>query len=307
MPINFGAIFISIVLLCIMEVSLSFDNAAMNATVLRKMSEKWQRVFLSWGLLISVFVVRLILPAMIISISTHLDLPQIFRLALDAPAQYAAYITTARPLIGSFGGAFLLLVFLSFLFDANKDTHWITPVERFAARFSPTDLIQKNVCIISMVVFTLLFFNAPLLPALLGIVTFIFLEQLKTGIEKENSNLPVASGLAWFLHLEVLDASFSLDGVVGAFAISSNIISIMIGLGIGSLVIRSLTIYMVRRKTLDALIYLEHGAHYSIGALGLLMLIENRLHVPELVTGVIGVMIILLAVISSEMKQYARA
>ena len=102
------------------------------------------------------------------------------------------------------------------------------------------------------------------------------------------------------MYLEVLDASFSFDGVIGAFAITSDVVVIMLGLAIGAMFVRSMTIYLVEKGTLEAYIYLEHGAHYAIGALALIMLFSGTgVHVPEVLTGLIGVAFIVWAVISS--------
>jgi hypothetical protein len=100
----------------------------------------------------------------------------------------------------------------------------------------------------------------------------------------------------------VLDASFSFDGVVGAFAISSDILQITLGLGIGAMYIRSLTVFLVRKGTLDDYVYLEHGAHYAIGALAVILLVGIKYHIPEIVTGLIGVAFIGLALGSSILR-----
>src|SRR6202044_2370603 len=92
-----------------------------------------------------------------------------------------------------------------------------------------------------------------------------------------------------FLYIEVLDASFSFDGVVGAFAITSDPILIAIGLGIGAMFIRSLTVFLVRKGTLNDYVYLEHGALWAIGALAVLLFLTMKWDVPEVVTGLIGV------------------
>ena len=107
------------------------------------------------------------------------------------------------------------------------------------------------------------------------------------------------NGVAGFLYLEVLDASFSFDGVIGAFAITRDVVIIMLGLAIGAMFVRSLTVYLVRKGTLDEFVFLEHGAHYAIGALALIMLAGIVYHVSEVVTGLIGVGFIVLALISS--------
>jgi len=118
--------------------------------------------------------------------------------------------------------------------------------------------------------------------------------------EQAGARLAAGGGLASMLYLELLDASFSLDGTIGAFAITSNLALILTGLGLGALFVRSLTLMLSREKALDQLIFLEHGAHYAIGALGLVMLAgillhEHHLHVPEWLTGVIGLVLLALS------------
>ena len=109
------------------------------------------------------------------------------------------------------------------------------------------------------------------------------------------------TGLISFIYLELIDASFSLDGVLGAFALSKDIIIISIGLAIGAMFVRSLTIMLVEKKTLKQFLYLEHGAHWAIGALACLMLVSTVKEIPEVVTGGIGLGFIVLAFISSIM------
>jgi hypothetical protein len=102
-----------------------------------------------------------------------------------------------------------------------------------------------------------------------------------------------------FIYLQILDASFSFDGVIGAFAITSDIVLIAIGLGIGAIWVRSMTVYLVRKKTLGQFIYLEHGAHYTVFVLAMVMLASALLDIPEIVPGLTGVGIILASIIAS--------
>jgi len=106
-------------------------------------------------------------------------------------------------------------------------------------------------------------------------------------------------GIGGFLYLEVLDASFSFDGVIGAFAITSDVVIIMLGLAIGAMFVRSMTVFLVHKGTLDEFVYLEHGAHYAIGILAVIMLASMKFHIPEIFTGLIGVAFILASLWSS--------
>jgi hypothetical protein len=146
-----------------------------------------------------------------------------------------------------------------------------------------------------------------LFAGLIGLVLQILstsLADLFGGEEEAVGRMAVGGGLASLVYLELLDASFSLDGTIGAFAITTSLPLIMAGLGLGALFIRSLTVMLSREKALDQLIYLEHGAHYAIGALGLLMLAGVVIgrwgwHVPEWLSGLIGVLLLLLALVDS--------
>ena len=130
-----------------------------------------------------------------------------------------------------------------------------------------------------------------------------FKEQMEKGEQKRYHHIFLwvvgCTGLVSFLYLELIDASFSLDGVLGAFALSKDIIIISIGLAIGAMFVRSLTIMLVEKKTLKQFLYLEHGAHWAIGALACLMLVSTVKEIPEIVTGGIGLGFILAALASS--------
>ncbi|WP_435018536.1 DUF475 domain-containing protein [Tundrisphaera sp. TA3] len=285
-----------VLLLAVMEVSLSFDNAVVNATVLRNMSLVWQRRFLTWGILIAVFGMRLVLPVVIVSVAGGMGMGEVARMAIGDPEEYGRQLASSHVAIASFGGIFLLMVFLGFLLDAGKETHWIGPLERHLVMVGR---IEAAAIAIALAVILCLP-TASLVPGMLGLLCYLFVNGLMgTCGDDPTACVSGKGGLAAFIYLEVLDASFSLDGVVGAFAMSNNIVVIMIGLGIGAAVIRTLTVRLVRGGTLSEFIYLEHGAHYGIGALAILMLVSTVYHVSEIVTGLAGVGFILLALASS--------
>jgi hypothetical protein len=143
-----------------------------------------------------------------------------------------------------------------------------------------------------------------LLSGVCGILLFLAVDSIDAFFEVEDkeggaAGIAKRSGIAAFLYLEVLDASFSFDGVIGAFAITRDVVVIMLGLAIGAMFVRSLTVYFVHKGTLDQFVFLEHGAHYAIGALALIMLLGIVYHVPEVVTGLIGVVFIAASIWSS--------
>ncbi len=290
-----------VVVLSILEVSLSFDNAVVNATVLREMDPVWQRRFLTWGILIAVFGMRIIFPVAIVAIAAGLGPVEAVRLSLDDPVEYERIVTGAHVAIAGFGGAFLAMVGLSFFFDADKEVHWIGTVERQIARFSSIPAIELGIVLLLIWTVSLLLPDEEALSfvtaGVLGLVTYIAVNGIAAVIEqreaaKKAAGELVRSGLGGFLYLEVLDASFSFDGVVGAFALSNNMIVIALGLSVGAMFVRSITIHLVKQGTLTEYRFLEHGAFWAIIVLGVILLFSARYHIPETITGLIGAVLI---------------
>ncbi len=290
-----------VVILSILEVSLSFDNAVVNATVLKDMSEVWQQRFLVWGIAIAVFGTRIIFPLAIVAIAAGLGPLAAIDLSLNNPQEYERIVSGAHVGIAGFGGAFLTMVGLKFFFDADKEVHWIAVVEEKLTRVSALPAVEIGMLLLVM------WGISTLLPAeesltfltagLLGVVTFIAVDALGTFLDmreqaKRASGVVMRSGLGGFLYLEVLDASFSFDGVIGAFALSNNMVVIALGLSIGAMFVRSMTIHLVRKGTLAAYRFLEHGAFWAIIALGGIMLASVVVHIPEAITGLIGATLI---------------
>jgi hypothetical protein len=307
------ALFIALVL-GVMEVSLSFDNAVVNATVLQAMDAKWQRRFLTWGILIAVFGMRLLFPIVVVAVVANLGAFEVARLALQQPLEYSHHLEQSHVAISAFGGMFLLLVFLNFILDAEKDTHWFRWLESKLSLLGKVSAIQ-----VIIAGGTLLALQYALPPALrleaviaglVGILLYLLIDGLSglTATSEEGEAIAKTvkrSGVMAFLYLEVLDASFSFDGVIGAFAITKDVVIITTGLTIGAMFVRSFTIYLVRKGTLKQFVFLEHGAHYGIGALALLMLASTALPISEVITGLIGVTFILAALGSSVLHKKA--
>ncbi|MBY6217422.1 DUF475 domain-containing protein [Qipengyuania aquimaris] len=290
-----------VLVLSILEVSLSFDNAVVNATVLRDMDPVWQQRFLTIGILIAVFGMRIVFPIAIVSIAAQVGPMEAISLSLNDPAEYERIVSDAHIGIAGFGGAFLAMVGLTFFFEEDKDVHWIAALERTINKFSNVPAVEIGL-VLGLVygVSTLL---APedaitfLTAAILGLVTFIAVHAIAAIIEarearKKAAGEIVKSGLGGFLYLEVLDASFSFDGVIGAFALSNNMIIIALGLSVGAMFVRSMTIHLVRTGTLAQYRYLEHGAFWAIIVLGIIMLLSARWHIPETITGLLGAVLI---------------
>jgi hypothetical protein len=293
-----------VIVLGVLEVSLSFDNAVVNATVLKDMDAKWRRRFLTWGIAIAVFGMRIIFPVAIVAIAASLGPIEAVRLAATEPETYQHLIEEAHVGIAGFGGAFLAMVGLKFFFDADKEVHWIRVIEDKLSKLSSVPAVEIAVLLAAMwgisSTLSLEDANTFLIAGIAGLLTFIGVEaigELLEGEEDVVTGQVVRSGAAAFLYLEVLDASFSFDGVIGAFALSNNIFIIAIGLGIGAMFVRSMTIMLVDRGTLSEYRYLEHGAFWAIIALAIIMLTSANpnWHLPETITGLIGAVLIGLA------------
>lgn len=299
-----GVVFITAVL-AILEVSLSFDNAVVNATVLKDMTPLWQHRFLTWGMLIAVFGMRLVFPLLIVGIVAGLGPWHALVLAATQPVEYARIMTSIHTEIAAFGGSFLLMVALKYFFDANKDVHWLQHIEEPMVRLGRMEAIELAISMLGLYAIST-FMPAPeardfLVSGIFGLITFIAVDGIGAFLEAPDGakNEAHRASAAAFMYLEVLDASFSFDGVVGAFAITNNLFIIAIGLGIGAMFVRSLTILLVERGTLNHFVYLEHGAFYAIGALATLMFAGTFVHVSEVLTGLIGAGFIGLSVWSS--------
>ncbi|MGH8474681.1 MAG: DUF475 domain-containing protein [Methylococcales bacterium] len=292
----------------VLEVSLSFDNAVVNASVLKRMDARWQFYFLTWGILIAVFGMRLLFPIIIVSAATGIGFIGVTDMALNDPAIYARHLAESHVQIAAFGGMFLLMVFFGFLFNEAKELHWLGTIEEKMSSFGKFESIELIVALgLLLIVQGWLPENVRLdtmVAGVMGVILFVVVDSLSTLFESGEEGEQVGevikkAGLMSFLYLEVLDASFSFDGVIGAFAVTKDVIIIMLGLAIGAMFVRSLTVFLVRQGTLDEYVFLEHGAHYAIGALAAIMLISINYHIPEVITGLVGAIFIGLSVRSS--------
>lgn len=290
--------------LSVLEVSLSFDNAVVNATVLQDMDEVWRGRFLTWGMVFAVYGMYIFFPLAIVAVAANMGPVEALKLSLAQPEQYERIVSGAHIGIAGFGGAFLSMVGLKFFFDAEKEVHWIGVIERFLARFSALPAVEIALLLLCLwgisSILPLAEGHTFLIAGLLGIVSFIAVDALGTALELREDRLRMAgavvrSGLGGFIYLNVLDASFSFDAVIGAFALSNNMVVIALGLSIGAMFVRSMTLMLVRKGTLSEYRYLEHGAFWAIIALGAIMLLSARVEIPESVTGLIGAVLIALS------------
>ena len=300
------ALWISAVL-GVLEVSLSFDNAVVNASVLRHWNDFWRKLFLTVGILVAVFGMRLVFPLLIVAIATGLGLGDVWTMAIRTPDEYSRHLTDNHAEVASFGGAFLLLVFLNFLFDDEKELHWLGWIEEKVGKHGTEGLA---------ILITLLavFGSMALMPegrklsvlasGVLGVVIYVGVNWISGLLEEEEEEPTIGKMISrgsfgGFMYLEVLDASFSFDGVIGAFAITNDVVIIMLGLAIGAMFVRSMTVYLVDKGTLQEFVYLEHGAHYAIGILAVIMFASVKYHIPEWFTGLSGVAFIVVSIWSS--------
>jgi hypothetical protein len=306
------ALFVALVLIVI-EVTFSFDNAIINAKVLSTMSRLWQTLFMTVGIFIAVFGMRFVFPIVIVMITSGLGAGQVIDLALNNPEKYGQELHDSHVSIAAFGGMFLLMLCLHFFFDPSRKVQWINVIEKPLQRLGKWWAYALTSFVV-LVTITLLPFNAhqgdTFTAGLIGIITYLgvhglaelFTKGREASLKGPRSKVVARTGMAGFtsfLYLEVLDASFSLDGVIGAFAITQDIVLIAIGLGIGALWVRSLTLFMVRHRVLNAYRYLEHGAHYTIGILAVVMLLSLFFDIPEAIAGVTGLIVVGLSIASS--------
>jgi hypothetical protein len=287
--------------LAILEISLSFDNAAVNASILKDMDPVWQQRFLTWGIAIAVFGMRIVFPLVIVMVAASIGPVDAVQLALSEPAEYQRIVSDAHIGLMGFGGAFLGMVGLKFFFDSDKELNWIDAIERPLARVADIEAISIGLVLLGTWATSTMLADGDALTfivaAIGGILTYLVVEIVNHVLEPPTPSAGdvAKAGFGAFLYLEVLDASFSFDGVIGAFALTNNLIIIAIGLGIGAMFVRSMTIFLVRKGTMSQYRYLEHGAFYAILALAVIMYINTFAHIPEVITGMIGAVLIGLA------------
>jgi hypothetical protein len=283
-----------VAVLGILEVSLSFDNAVVNATVLKTMTPVWRHRFLTWGIAIAVFGMRLVFPLAVVSVVAGIGPFEAVRLAALEPHEYARILTSAHASLGAFGGAFLGMVCLKYFFDASKEVHWIRALEVRLVALGKFESVELGLMLLAIWIFSRLVHPEQahefLVAGVFGVITYVAVDGIGTAMEVDPARIETLhrASAASFLYLEVLDASFSFDGVIGAFALTNNLFVIAIGLGVGAMFVRSLTVMLVERGTLESYRYLEHGAFYAIGALALIMLVGTVVDVPEALTGLVG-------------------
>lgn len=260
--------------LIIFEVISSIDNAVINASVLKTMSPRFRRIFLFWGILFAVFVVRGILPFIIVWIANpSMTLAQVIPLAFSQSPEIAQYAEDSKAVLILGGGVYLVLIFLSWLFLEEKKYAFLA--EKFIHKQSMWFYALASI-FLTLVVFSCLKIKPVLaLSTMVGATAFFITDGFKKNAEEKEKELlnDKMSGWSKILYLEVLDMSFSIDGVIGAFAFTTSVLLILIGNGIGAFVVREITVIGIDKISKYA--YLKNGAMYSIGVLGIIMVFES--------------------------------
>jgi len=300
----------TVLFLVVLETALSFDNAVVNAGVLRHWDEVWRKRFLTWGIIIAVFGMRLVFPVVIVALAAGVGPIAAIDMAANQPDEYARVLTAAHHQIAAFGGAFLMMVFFKFFVARHKTEHWLVMIERPLTRLGKMEAIEAALTLTVVLLAAMLLAEPQrgefVVAGVWGVVVFILakgLAALLGGDEAENgghgAEVVIRQSVGGFLYLELLDASFSFDGVVGAFAMTNNLFVIALGLGAGAMFVRSFTLFLVDKGTLENYRFLEHGAFWAIGALAAVMLAGVKYHIPEAVTGLVGAVLIVLSLVSS--------
>jgi hypothetical protein len=249
---------------------------------------------------IAVFGMRLIFPLAIVSVAGSVNPFEAVRIALLEPKHYEEILTSVHMQVMAFGGAFLLMVFASHFIDHEKEDHWIPGIGHFLAKIGKHSTAKLALPIFGLLVFSAFVEHQEIFlkSAMWGLVVYLLVDGLGDLFDVEDAAVSVArAGIASFIYLEVLDASFSFDGVIAAFAITNNFLIIMLGLSIGAMFVRSLTIMLVDTGTLDTLRYLEDGAFWGIGWLVFTMFL-SVMHIElgeVVVAGGAALMIVLAA------------
>lgn len=297
----------TVIFLILLETSLSFDNAVVSAGILTPWNDVWRRRYLTWGMLVAVFGMRLVFPVIIVAVAGGVGPLQAIHLALYDTTEYGRVLGAAHHQIAAFGGAFLMMVFLHFFVASHKTEHWLVAIERSLTRLGQMEAVEGALTLILLMVASH-FIDGDLrrgefiTAGIWGVVVYILTKGLTSLIGGDDAaahTRHVRQGIAGFLYLELIDASFSFDGVVGAFALTHNLVIITLGLGAGALFVRSFVLMLVERGTLDTYRYLEHGAFWAVGVLAVIMLVGVEFHVPEAITGLLGGFLIVAALGSS--------
>ena len=286
------ALILTVLGLILFEVVSSIDNAIINAEVLSTMQEKSRRWFLFWGILFGVFLVRGLLPWLIVWAAVpDLGFAGSFMAAFSSDPSVHDAVDHAKPVLLMGGGIFLVLLFLHWLFLEEKN--YGLPTEKFFAKHGVWFYTIAAVTLAVIVYFAIQSSALLGFAAVVGSTVFFITHGFKQNAEQAENNLKKSamSDISKILYLEIIDMTFSIDGVLGAFAFTMSVPIILIGNGIGAVVVRQLTIGNIER--IKAYRYLKNGAMYSILGLGGCMVAEGfGVHLPSVIVPVVTFAII---------------
>jgi hypothetical protein len=266
-------IVVVIIGLCFFEIISSVDNAVINAHVLKTLPETFRKFFVTVGLLIAVVLVRGLLPFFIVWLANPaFSFSQVIGFVFHPTPEIASYVEKSQALLLLAGGVYLFFVFLGWLFLEEKKYAFL--VEEFVHKQSVWFYAISSIFITFVVYFSIKINPILALSAVIGSTAFFITDGFKKNAEEKEKQLLSGNMSAWskILYLEILDATFSLDGVIGAFAFTISIPLIFIGNGLGAYIVRELTVKGT--DMISKFAYLKNGAMYSIGLLGGLMVLE---------------------------------
>ncbi len=277
--------------LIVFEVVSSVDNAIVNAHVLKTMSAKWRKMFLFWGIIFAVFLIRGLVPLLVVWMSVpEIGLMGTFHAAFSGSSDFSQLIEERKGIILLGAGVFMALLYLHWLFLEKKDPYFV-PDKLIKPQHGVWFFAAAAIILVSLLYLARSSWHLMLSAAVGNAVFFIlygFREQAakqEEMLQGGNNNL---SNFSKLMYLEVLDASFSFDGVFGAFAFTTSIPLILIGNGIGALVVRQLTIAGIEKVSQYK--WLKNGAMTSIGLLGLVMILKSfGVHIPEYLPTVVTI------------------
>jgi hypothetical protein len=305
-------------LLAVVEVTLSFDNAVVNAKYVQRLSPRWQKRFLLWGILIAVVGMRLLFPIIVVTATALMNPIHVVELAFTDPRAYADALESAHVPLVVFGGIYLFQIFLTFVLDHKKEINWLTwaekPFEWFGKRVSNLNYVVVPVSFLIVGTLPLVWPNHWLAVLISGCSAIVLYQAVSFAgdlIEGDNDgvvdrsirNQTGRAAVFTFMYLELQDAMFSFDGVLGAFAFTVLIVLIMAGLGIGALYVRSMTIHLVETEALAKFPYLGNGAFWAIGFLPFAMWFRF----PEYITGGVAFLLITAAFLHSVYDNHRKA
>lgn len=287
------AVFLTVAGLSLFEIVSSVDNAIINAEVLSTMQKKARRWFLLWGLLLAVFVVRGLLPLLIVWATVPgLGLVGAFTATITNDPHVIKAIEASSPILLIAGGTFMIFLFFHWLFVEAKN--YGLRGEKFLHSQAAWFFAIVSVLLTIIVWFALKENSLMAFGAVVGSTAFFITHGFKQHAEQQEKDLleKPRSDLSKILYLEAIDATFSIDGVLGAFAFTLSVPLILLGNGIGAIVLRQLTIKNI--DNIKKYKYLKNGAMYSILGLGTVMVLDSfGFHIPSLISPILTFVIVM--------------